>query len=209
MYCDLKNASHKQYLFTIFHRLNTTGIKLNNQEIRNAIYQGTLNDLLNNCNENVNWVNILKIDKSKQYRFSKQELILRFFAFYDLAETYKIPLTRFLNNYMNKHQKASTKFVTDKQILFDRTIKVIDEKLSILEKDSNVVIESLLVGCAQNIDFIENLSDLDFKNRFSALLSHTAFAPNNMQSGLYQQDKLAARLAAATLYFSSNFQLPI
>lgn len=34
------------YLFTIFHRLNSGGSKLTNQEIRNCIYNGDLNNLL-------------------------------------------------------------------------------------------------------------------------------------------------------------------
>jgi hypothetical protein len=32
-----------EYLFTIFHRLNTGGMKLNNQEIRNCIFNGKFN----------------------------------------------------------------------------------------------------------------------------------------------------------------------
>ncbi|MEO0621845.1 MAG: DUF262 domain-containing protein [Pseudomonadota bacterium] len=35
--CDFSKKSHMEYLFTIFHRLNAGGIKLNNQEIRNCI----------------------------------------------------------------------------------------------------------------------------------------------------------------------------
>jgi len=36
---DYSKKSHTNYLFIIFHRLNTGGMKLNNQEIRNCIYQ--------------------------------------------------------------------------------------------------------------------------------------------------------------------------
>jgi hypothetical protein len=36
--CDFNKKTHMEYLFTIFHRLNTGGMKLNNQEIRNCIY---------------------------------------------------------------------------------------------------------------------------------------------------------------------------
>ena len=43
--CDYSKKSHTSYLFTIFHRLNTGAMKLNNQEIRNCIYAGRLNDL--------------------------------------------------------------------------------------------------------------------------------------------------------------------
>ncbi len=35
--CDFKKKNHMEYLFTIFHRLNTGGMKLNNQEIGNCI----------------------------------------------------------------------------------------------------------------------------------------------------------------------------
>jgi hypothetical protein len=38
--CDLSKRSHNEYIFTIFHRLNSGGLKLSNQEIRNCIYSG-------------------------------------------------------------------------------------------------------------------------------------------------------------------------
>ncbi|MDD0803585.1 MULTISPECIES: DUF262 domain-containing protein [Acinetobacter] len=44
--CNYTKKSHMQYLFTIFHRLNSGGNKLNNQEIRNCIYSGKFNNLL-------------------------------------------------------------------------------------------------------------------------------------------------------------------
>ena len=47
--CDLSRQDHMEYIFTIFHRLNTGGTKLNNQEIRNCIFNGNFNDLLFEC----------------------------------------------------------------------------------------------------------------------------------------------------------------
>ena len=35
--CDMSKTTHSEYVFTIFHRLNTGGAKLDNQEIRNCI----------------------------------------------------------------------------------------------------------------------------------------------------------------------------
>jgi hypothetical protein len=35
--CDYSQKSHMRYLFTIFHRLNSGGVRLTNQEIRNCI----------------------------------------------------------------------------------------------------------------------------------------------------------------------------
>ncbi len=51
--CDYSKVTHNEYLFTIFHRLNTGAVKLNNQEIRNAIYQGNFNHLLKELNKQI------------------------------------------------------------------------------------------------------------------------------------------------------------
>ena len=42
-------------LYQIFERINTSGKTLNSQEIRNCVYQGTLNDLLFSLNKNKDW----------------------------------------------------------------------------------------------------------------------------------------------------------
>ena len=43
---SLKGITDKQTIFEIFHRYNTGGVNLNNQEIRNAIYCGKYNDFI-------------------------------------------------------------------------------------------------------------------------------------------------------------------
>lgn len=63
--CDTSKPEHYRYLFTIFHRLNTGGVKLTNQEIRNAIFNGPLNQLLIKLNdENKTWRKITKAKKT-------------------------------------------------------------------------------------------------------------------------------------------------
>jgi len=80
--CDFTKKSHMNYLFTIFHRLNTGGVKLNNQEIRNCIYGGYLNSLLKKLDrETQSWRHLNKMESNNNYRFAKQEIILRLFAF--------------------------------------------------------------------------------------------------------------------------------
>jgi hypothetical protein len=73
--CDFKKRSHMEYLFTIFHRLNTGGMKLNNQEIRNCIYGGTLNALLKELDLVPAWRKLNKMRGKESYRFTKQEII--------------------------------------------------------------------------------------------------------------------------------------
>ena len=50
--CDYSQQSHMRYLFTIFHRLNSGGVRLTNQEIRNCIFTGSFNDLLKRFDRN-------------------------------------------------------------------------------------------------------------------------------------------------------------
>ena len=58
--CDYSKTNHVEYVFTIFRRLNTGGLKLTNQEIRNAIFSGPFNDFLKECNNTKHWENLLK-----------------------------------------------------------------------------------------------------------------------------------------------------
>ena len=47
--CDYSKESHNNYLFTIFHRLNSGGKKLTNQEIRNCkveLFQALFYDVI-------------------------------------------------------------------------------------------------------------------------------------------------------------------
>ncbi|MDH5576374.1 MAG: DUF262 domain-containing protein, partial [Nitrospirota bacterium] len=96
--CDYSKKSHTHYLFTIFHRLNTGAMKLNNQEIRNCIYSGPLNNLLKELNHDQRWMKLNRMKKVAGDRFAKQELILRMFAFYDRYTKYGGRLAKFLND---------------------------------------------------------------------------------------------------------------
>ena len=78
--CDYSKTNHAEYVFTIFRRLNTGGLKLTNQEIRNAIFSGTFNDFLKECNNTKHWEHLLKKttgQKNKDDRFRSIEIILR------------------------------------------------------------------------------------------------------------------------------------
>ena len=76
--CDHSKSSHMEYLFTIFHRLNTGSVKLNNQEIRNCIYSGTFNNFLHELDRNEAWLKINGRSSPDGDRYRGQELILRF-----------------------------------------------------------------------------------------------------------------------------------
>jgi hypothetical protein len=153
--CDFSKKNHMEYLFTIFHRLNSGGSKLNNQEIRNCIYGGPLNELLRELDKNRNWRKINRMKSEENYRFVKQELILRFFAFLDRPQDYKGQVAKFLNTYMHDNRHAGENFLDEKRELFDRVTKVLGQKLFTSAPKDRIptsVAEALLVAVAKNLE---------------------------------------------------------
>ncbi|MBC7568574.1 MAG: DUF262 domain-containing protein [Spirosoma sp.] len=97
--------SDKDIKYEVFQRLNTGGVKLNSQEIRNSAFPGYLNDTILKLSESKNFHKLLGI-KSKSssgiYQEMKDaELVLRFFALKDMWQDYAGGLKRLLDNYMD------------------------------------------------------------------------------------------------------------
>jgi hypothetical protein len=203
--CDFTKASHNEYLFTIFHRLNTGGTKLNNQEIRNCIYNGNFNTLLKALATNDQWVKWLGLKEGVAYRFSNEEIILRFFAFYENLNTYNGSLAKFLNNYMYDHRNLTEAQLQAKQNLFDDTLAIVFEKIfdnKPIEKTSKATLEGLLIGIAKNLTFLKPLQKKDLKTKYAAFRQLPGFSTDNLKEGLSGKDKVQGRINAAIDIFS-------
>ncbi|MFM1843789.1 MAG: hypothetical protein RLZZ490_2532, partial [Cyanobacteriota bacterium] len=122
---DSSKESHMNYLYTIFHRLNTGGTKLSNQEIRNCIYQGSLNNLLKKCVNYQNWTKLEFFKEKNIKRLEDQEFILRFFAFLDDRDSYSGTLSRFLNDYMEKNRNLTLDLCSGKYEIFQKTVDIL------------------------------------------------------------------------------------
>ena len=92
--------SHPTMKFEIFERLNTGSISLNAQELRNSLYRGNFNKLLRKLALNEAFRSILG-SRQPRKRMVDEELVLRFFALRDTLNTYRPPLKRALNDYMD------------------------------------------------------------------------------------------------------------
>lgn len=203
--CDYSKMSHSNYIFMIFHRLNSGGKKLNNQEIRNCIYGGSLNNLLKELNENPNWMKINKMKQPSGYRFIQEEIILRLFAFYDGYMDYAGRLAKFLNNYMSKYRNPGDRFITSKRNLFNRTIDVVYK--SIFEgkpprKLSTSILEAILVGVSLNLEFVESQPASNIKAMYDKLLSEEEFSEKKLREGLAGKDRVIGRMNTAKRVFS-------
>lgn len=203
--CNYSKKSHLEYLFTIFHRLNTGGMKLNNQEIRNCIYAGKFNRLLKELDEIPSWRKINKMKKDKSYRFTKQELILRFFAFYDRHKLYTGRLAKFLNDYMEENRYISDTEMQAKKSLFQLTSDLILRKVFNQEtppKTSITLLESLFVAVAKNIGYLSGLRGLVVARYYDRMVKNENFDEASLSEGLSRKQKVIDRMDAAIRIFS-------
>ena len=193
-----------EYLFTVFHRLNSGGSKLNNQEIRNCIYSGSLNQLLRTLDTNPAWRKFNSMTPGNNYRFVKQEVILRFFAFFEEPEKYNGQVGKFLNEYMHPRRHMNAADINAKTSIFDRVLTLIDRIFpdGPQGKVPTAVVEALMVGLARNIDNAESLDQAELQQRYSALRQADPFNEEGLAEGLSKKDKVESRLLEATNIFA-------
>ena len=95
----LNDKSDLQVRFDLFERLNTGGIRLTDQEVRECVFMGEFIDLLVELAEYESFKTVVHLPKSKQKDGTAQEYVLRFFAFYDRYTEFDHSVKDFLNDY--------------------------------------------------------------------------------------------------------------
>lgn len=201
--CDFDKETHANYLFTIFHRLNAGGVRLNNQEIRNCIFSGPFNELLYELDSYGDWKATKDKLPGKGSRFRSVELILRFFALYSNIQNYSGQMAKFLNDYMHQYRLASKIELDEKRKIFIRTSSVLARSLNHegIAKPSNTLIDAALVGIARNIEKLELLADADLVARMMLLKEQPSLSPVNLKSDTTATEKVKNRVTAACQIF--------
>ncbi len=203
--CDYSKKNHMNYLFTIFHRLNTGGSKLTNQEIRNCIYNGSFNGFLKSTVASVNFKKLFNISDKKVYRFSNEEMILRFLSLYTSHKTYNGRLAKFLNDFMEKNKKANDVQIEAFTKITKETIdllylNILDSK--VLPRLSKATTEALLVGIAKNIEGLKQKSNAQLKALYLEVRNDDLFSLESLKEGLAQKERVITRLDKAIEIFS-------
>lgn len=115
----------------VFDRLNRGGIRLERQEIRNALFPSEFNSMLHDIAEHQAFREAWNIPEDKgqalksifYQKMGDLEVVLRFFALRH-AEKLNGPLQRFLDNYMVTMKSANTEDVLALKNLFVNTIEL-------------------------------------------------------------------------------------
>lgn len=201
--CDYNRTDNLKYIFKIFHRLNSGGIKLNNQEIRNCIYSSEFNSLLKILDKNKTWEEWVP-SIAKHIRLRGQERILAFFAFYHFLDEYNGNLTSFLNKFMEKNKKKDQNWIDEQENLFYETINL-SSKIK-LKYQKNVYIDAVLYGIAKNIDHCKTKTPEDLNNYYHLILRQTPFSKENVQEETAGKESLKSRLQVAEKAFGGSVE---
>jgi hypothetical protein len=102
----LSDKSDLEVRFDLFERLNTGGIALTDQEIRSCVYRGPFNDYLKKMADDSNYRDVVKLNQGQEADGTREEFVLRFFAFYYNYLNFDHSVVDFLNSFMSNSNKS-------------------------------------------------------------------------------------------------------
>ena len=158
--------------YEIFARLNQGSLRLKPQELRNCIYRGSFNNMLEEIAESNKLLPILFLEENKRKNY--QEYILRFYALRNYLE-YSTSMTKTMNDYMSKHQNDDEKEIENAKKLFNKTIDIVKQvfgdtafcvydrsKKDFVRKFSGPVYDSIIIACSyfDNHDLMVNSDEI-------------------------------------------------
>jgi len=195
--------TNPRIVFEIFNRLNTGGVPLTNQEVRNCIFTGEFNEQLKKLNVNNQWRNLYgNLNPNK--RMNDIELILRFFSLYNEKYLdYSAPMRDWLNDQMKENIEGLSDF-EDFHSLFEKTAtKIFDELganvFKVKSRSFNrSVFDAIMVSFASGIinsNFKDNLIQ-----EYYSLLDDPDFQSSIIE-GTTDPKKVKSRINLAMYYF--------
>ncbi len=113
--------------YDLFERLNTGGVELHAQEIRNCVFRGKFRNVLRELSEDSNFRQVVKLANNEQKSASYEECVLRFFAFVEKYKKFDHSVIDFLNSYMIRNAKKGP----DRHLinLFETTMALIADNV--------------------------------------------------------------------------------
>lgn len=185
-----------QVKFDIFERLNSGSVKLEAQELRNAVFSGKFNELCKTLCTNNNFRTLLQIDpafpddNNRVKKMEDVEIVLRFFTLINNNyENYKKSkdrgFTDFLSETMKNYATISDIELAKLKEKFEVTFEIINRdfgptafakfkndqgKLKLQSKYNVAVFDALAISC-HDLIFNENINEFsshkeDFTNLF-------------------------------------------
>ncbi|WP_300394103.1 DUF262 domain-containing protein [Henriciella sp.] len=120
----IQKEAHEDIKFEVFERLNSGAERLNDMELRNCIYRGSYNDLLEELSKHPV---LLKIrgEELPDKRMWDRQLLLRFFAMWRKTHLhFRSPMKQFMNHEMQVYRHASPEQIDEMRRVFSNAIQI-------------------------------------------------------------------------------------
>jgi hypothetical protein len=103
----LSDKSDRATRYETFERLNRGALALSPQEIRSCVYEGGFNALLRELAEWQPFHDLVKLQRADEANATREELVLKFFAYLNNRDHFRGAVDEFLTDYM---ESASADF---------------------------------------------------------------------------------------------------
>jgi hypothetical protein len=127
--------SDEDVKFEVFRRLNTGGVQLNFQEIRNSTYPGSLNDMILDLSTNGKFHQMLGIRKMQSSRIYQEmrdaEFVLRYLTFRDSWNSFSGSMNRRMDHFMADNKDIPSHEIDDMRKDFLQTLESVDAAFGI------------------------------------------------------------------------------
>lgn len=121
----LEEATPKDVRQDIFNRINTSGIKAKESEIRRGSFPGRLTYFIDQCAENPLFIKLCPVTESQQTRRERFELLLRFFAYSNDYLLFDHAVQSFLDKFLVSNQDSFIEEVYRNE--FERVLSFVEK----------------------------------------------------------------------------------
>lgn len=203
----------KLAVYTLFERINSGGTKLNDQQIRVAIFPGKATQLIRRLNKDPNW---RKLFGAVHRDLRDQELILRYLALKSVAARefgrdgkaieYKAPMATFMSGYLDANEEMSEERIQAEETEFAAACRLLVEAEGPAALKRNRTInaaraDSILAGLSLAVRRRPDLSKEDVQRGMAELEASDEYLEKTQKSTSHKVS-VTGRLGAALAAFA-------
>lgn len=195
--------------YELFNRLNTGGVKLSDQEIRNCIFRGysnKFNAFIVELSKTKEFEDIISIKEDSKDRMYFEELVLRYFTLKNNGTKYQ-HIQKHMDSYMLGVTKGDIKFdYENERKLFMRVIKKINDlgpdvfRLVTLPFSTSMY-DPIMMSFSNNIEYIDKLSKEEIWNKINSLKNDEEFRKQTKTSSS-SRSRVEKKIQIANRIFS-------
>ena len=186
----IKVGSGKRMKYDLFERLNTGGVRLTDQEIRNCIFRAEAPELMEHFDalaKTPDFAASLEISKHKLNSLYDRGLVLRFYALKNDLDSFRHDVEPFITDYVHKIVDGTKQFdLVAEDEIFERTFRAINSALGtgswkhvkneVPSGEFSVYIyEALSVAVASNIEAVEAMPIDELRQRLNSIKTDEEF----------------------------------